>query len=137
MLSKTMIVAAAVTLTLSNGLELTADNQISQRRSSSKGSSNRGSSGGGSRKNRNNTDDTDDNTTDDTTDNTPEPVEPVDPVEPVNPAVNTRQYFRSDDYQDQTRKQKMSDLWSILVPDSNTAQTPVDFYWADFPSIFT
>ncbi len=84
MLSKTMLVAAAVTLTLSSGLELTADNQIMSEQKSGKRGSNKGGSGnGGSKKKKNNTDDT----TDNTPDNTP------DPVEPANPAVNTRQYF--------------------------------------------
>jgi len=47
------------------------------------------------------------------------------------------QWFKSDLYQAQGKEQKLTDLWSILVPDSSVAQTPIPYYWSDWQHTFT
>lgn len=47
------------------------------------------------------------------------------------------QWFKSDTYQAQSKEQKLTDLWSILVPDSSVAQTPIPYYWSDWQHTFT
>jgi hypothetical protein len=47
-------------------------------------------------------------------------------------------YFRTIEYQSKTAKEKMEDLWDLLVPDPNDDHVkPTDFMWTLFPNFFT
>ena len=50
----------------------------------------------------------------------------------VNP-MDTIGYFKSDEYQDKFRDEKMKDLWQMITEDD----TMLDYYWAEFNQIFT
>ena len=59
-----------------------------------------------------------------------------------NGVVRNRQYFRSDDYEDLDRAEKLADLWCTLVPDitanpDTTGNGPADTMWKEFPAFFT
>jgi len=57
----------------------------------------------------------------------------------ANKATNPqdRGYFKSDKYQAKNRKDKMKDLWGILVPDENDVQEPMELYWTNYPDQWT
>ena len=48
-----------------------------------------------------------------------------------------QRYFFKDEYMVKSAQDKMTDLWSMLVPDASVVETPADLMWADSPHVFT
>ena len=46
-------------------------------------------------------------------------------------------WFLSEVYQSKPRQDKMQDLWRMIVPDPHVSEAPIDFHWAEWPTIFT
>ena len=47
-------------------------------------------------------------------------------------------YWKSTHYQEQSRQEKLEELWNELVPDEEDYDVaPMDFYWKEFPNFFT
>ena len=46
-------------------------------------------------------------------------------------------YFKNDAYVVKSKEDKVTDLWTMLVPDASVVEGPLPLYWADFDATFT